>query len=46
MQASQQTQPEHDLQLVDLGNAKELTLGPPVGLVPEDNPLYPSRMEG
>lgn len=45
MQERQQAQLDQEPLLVVLGDAKELTLGPPLGTVVEDSPLYPFRME-
>lgn len=39
-----ETDLEQDLQLLELGDAKALTMGPPLGDEPEDNPTYPSKI--
>lgn len=40
-----ETDLEQDLQLLELGDAKTLTMGPPLGDEPEDNPTYPSKIK-
>ncbi|MEO6279847.1 rubrivinodin family lasso peptide [Roseateles sp.] len=46
MDKSTQTDQELDLQVVELGDAKELTMGIPAQVYTEDNPQLQRRFEG
>ena len=45
MDKSQHPELEQELQLVELGDAKELTMGPPVGTVAEDSQQVPFKLK-
>ena len=45
MDKSQHPELEQELQLVELGDAKELTMGPPVGTVAEDSQQFPFKLK-